>query len=102
VINIHTENLNEITRRLGTKTVEMLILPITNYPTVISEARPNPRANQTNDDTFVGRHIIQKLAFALVTDPRIPREWFHFKPPLNPEKSRQIKAAFPAYFRASE
>jgi hypothetical protein len=70
VINIHTENLNEITRRLGTKTVEMLILPITNYPTVISEARPNPRANQTNDDTFLERHIIQKLAFALVTDPR--------------------------------
>jgi hypothetical protein len=99
VINIHTENLREITRRLGLKTVEMLILPVTNWPSTIVEV------SSSGQTTIQERSIIQKHAYAIVTDARIPREWFHFEPSwhhhVDPDVARQIKAVYPASFRAT-
>ena len=90
VINIYSENLHEITKRLGTKTVEMLILPITNYQGTMQDAGGAERP------------IIQQNAYALVCDPRIPRDWFVFTPINTRENARQIKAAYPECFSAEE
>ena len=90
VINIYSENLHEITRRLDTKTVEMLILPITNYQSTMQDAGGAERP------------ILQQNAYALVCDPRIPRDWFVFTPINTRENARQIKAAYPECFSAEE
>jgi hypothetical protein len=107
VVNIHTENLNEITRRLGTKTVEMVILPVTNYQSIRVEIPPPaPSTNNKTNLTVIERPVIHRTAYVVVTDTRIPREWFQFEPSwhntIDPETARQIKAAYPASFRPTE
>ena len=69
VVNIHADNLWEITKTLKTDSVEMLILPITNSQT------------STQDSAAPPRPIRYKSAYALVIDPRIPKEWLRTKTP---------------------
>jgi hypothetical protein len=88
IVNIHNENLDEIKRRLGTKTIEMVVVPNTRSQGTIEETGRPPRP------------IIQESAYALIVDPRIPREWFHFEPKHVPTTlAREMKEAYPNSFR---
>lgn len=97
VINIYSENLFEITRRLGMKTVEMRVLHLEK-----SSLKRLPADGP--EQTF-----IQDTGYALVTDPRIPREWFLPKPressnsdALNADAKarRYLATTYPESFRA--
>ena len=91
VVNMLAENLTEILKRLGTETIEMAIYPKTNYVA-----------------TFQGREQTERTVnvqsgYAVITDTRIPRDWFLFTPSLGnfpPIKPDQILADFPQSFRA--
>ncbi|MGZ8900259.1 MAG: hypothetical protein ACXW3Z_09205 [Limisphaerales bacterium] len=88
VINVHAENLWEITKRLKIDSVEMLILPITNFQGTVQDAGSPERL------------VLHKSADALVTDARIPREWF-LEGPRN-ESAGTVKSNYPNYFRAAK
>ena len=92
VINIHMENLAEIMKRLQAKTIEMTIVPVTNYETTVYEAK-----------TAKERRVIENYPYALVVDARIPREWFLQEPFRVPKtKVQEIKATYPGSFRSGE
>ena len=88
VVNIHNENLAEITKRLGTKTIEMVVVHKTTSQGTVERLGRRPRP------------IIYEDAYAVVTDPRIPRKWFHFEPIHVPTTlAREMKEAYPNSFR---
>lgn len=88
VVNIHAENLGEISKRLKTDSVEMLILPVTNFQGTVQDAGSPERT------------VLNNSAYALVTDARIPREWF-LEGPRN-ESAGTVKSNYPNYFRAAK
>lgn len=85
VVNMHAENLEEITKLLKIDSVEMLILPITNF------------LGKIQDTGAPERTVLNKSCHALVTDPRIPGEWFLEEP--RRETARTVKTTYPHYFR---
>jgi hypothetical protein len=90
VVNMLAENLTEILKRLGTDTIEMAIYPKTNY------VSPFQGRDQTE------RKVHVQSGYAVITDKRIPRDWFLFTPSLGnfPSiKPDQILADFPQSFR---
>jgi hypothetical protein len=95
VVNINTENFREITRRLKISSVEVHVLHTTAHPI---KTHPPGRPAHT---------VTLSTGYAVVTDARIPREWFLFEPArtighMDSKTARQLKAAFPENFRASE
>jgi hypothetical protein len=81
VVNMHTENFREITRRLKVSSVEVHVLRDNAYPL--------------------------NVGYAVITDARIPREWYLSEPArvlghLDLKTANELKAAFPEYFRASD
>ena len=90
VVNILGENLTEILRRIGTDTLEMAIYQRTNFVSTF-QGREGPE-----------RKIIVESGYALITDTRIPREWFLYYPSLGSftsVKADEMLAAFPLSFR---
>jgi hypothetical protein len=90
VVNMLAENLTEILKRLGTETIEMAIYPKTNYVSTFQ-----------GRDQFK-RKVNVQIGYAVITDTRIPRDWFLFTadmgnfPSIKPD---QILADFPQSFR---
>jgi len=90
VVNILAENLTEILKRLGTETIEMAIYPGTN------------RVSTFKDRDQPERKVAQQTGYAVITDTRIPREWFLPSPKMGnfpSVKADEILAAFPLSFR---
>ena len=90
VVNMLAENLTEILKRLGTETIEMAIYPKTNYVSTF----------QGRDQTE--RKVDVQLGYAVITDTRIPRDWFLLTPSLGNFPSitaNQILADFPQSFK---
>ncbi len=90
VVNMLAENLTEILKRLGTETIEMAIYPKTNYVYTFQ-----------GRDQFKRKVNVQS-GYAVITDARIPRDWFLFTadmgnfPSIKPD---QILTDFPQSFR---
>jgi hypothetical protein len=99
VVNINTENLVEICKRLRISEVELHVWHIT------TETRT---AQETGKPE---RPILVDLGYAIVTDPRIPRKWFFPDPGLArgreallPDKTvaQELCSRFPQSFRPSD
>ncbi len=89
VVNIVAENLGEITRRLGIDELEVHVLH-RRQPTEYQETgRP-------------ARTILTDAGYALVTDRRIPKDWFVWEPRCDRETGRRLKAEYPEAFRATK
>ena len=89
VVNILAENLTEILKRIGTETIEMAIYPGTN------------RVSTFKDRGQPERKVAQQTGYAVITDTRIPREWFLSSPKLGNlhlVNADEILAAFPLSF----
>jgi len=84
-VNIHAENLFEITRRLGIGVLEVQIV----HRRQPSEIQETGRA---------ARKIVSDLGYAVITDPRIPREWLLVEPKCEREIGRQMRSVFPQAF----
>jgi hypothetical protein len=88
VINMHTENFFEVARRMRMSSVEVHLIQIR----VEELGRPDERTAN----------------YAIVTDARIPRNWYLFEPRVNfsdrtrleAKTVRELKAAYPENFRA--
>jgi len=90
VVNILAENLTEILKRIGTDTLEMAIYPGTN------------RVSTFKDPNQPHRQVINATGYAVITDTRIPRDWFLSSPKLGNfplVKADEILAAFPLSFK---
>ena len=89
VVNMHTENFFEVTRRMKMASVEVHLLSIK----VQEFGRPERTAS-----------------YAVVTGPRIPRNWYlswpgnNFGDPsrVDPKTAQELKAAYPENFRAPD
>jgi hypothetical protein len=85
VVNMHSENLFRITQELKTESVEMLIIPVTNYIGRVQKLGSPERP------------VLTTAADALVIDPRIPRSWF-LEEPRN-ARTEGLKNNYPDFFR---
>ena len=92
VVNIDSENFSEITRQQRIDAVEVLVLHTKKTPTTI-QGPDRPKYTAFDD-----------AGYALLTDPRIPREWLLSEPSrlCDYKIGRQLKAAYPKNFRASD
>lgn len=93
VVNIYAENLTEILKRIGTETIEMAVYPRTNFIGTIWERDQGER------------QIIHEWGYAVITDTRIPREWFHYSPVFGNsrvEKGDEMLSAFPLSFKTAK
>lgn len=89
VVNMHTENFFEVARRMKMRSVEVHLQRIK----VQEFGRPEETAN-----------------YAVVTDARIPRNWYLSRPGcnfgdrhrVNPKMARELKAAYPENFRGPD
>jgi hypothetical protein len=93
VVNMHAENYFEITRRLKMSSVEVHVLHTGKSPERVQEVGQPER---TLDN-----------GYAVVTDPRIPREWYRSEPvvgntSLDWKTAQTLRAAYPESFRASD
>lgn len=89
VVNLHAENLTEITRRLGLDELEVQILHLRQPAEYQEPGRP-------------GRKIIADNGYALITDRRIPREWLVVEPKCDRDIGRQLRSQFPEAFRGAK
>ena len=91
VVNMHAENYFEITRRLKMSSVEVHVLHTgAAHETVRELGHPE-------------RTITKDTGYAVVTDARIPREWYLFELGGNDSKTlRALRAAYPENFRDSD
>ena len=97
VVNMHAENFFEITRRLKISAVEVHVWHTDRLATTIQEVG-QPERPLTIDQ-----------GYAVVTDSRIPRNWYLSEPGVNGGRGKvpldsdlaQLKAAYPGSFRAS-
>ena len=94
-VNFHAENFSEITRRLRIDSVEVRVLHSTRE---IIKIRDSGREE---------RSAVGVKGFALVTDPRIPRDWFlswrdSRWDSVDRETRDKCQAAFPGSFRATD
>lgn len=99
VVNIHSENFFEITRRLKMSAVEVHVMHTGAAPAQFQEpGRPE-------------RTIMTDGGYAVVTDARIPRKWYlsepgqtqaRAKPHIDSKTARELRAAYPANFRAAD
>jgi hypothetical protein len=91
VVNINAENFSEITRQLRIDSVEVLVLHTKKNPVTIQGPGPQYTA-------------LEDVGYALITDPRIPREWFLSEPVRGCDEkiASQLKSAYPKNFRASD
>ena len=88
---MHTENFSEITRQLKIDAVEVLILHTKKTPITIQQIG-GPKYEAFDD-----------AGYALITDPRIPREWLLSEPRLGDRKIKShLKAGYPKNFRAAD
>ena len=86
VVNIHAENLFEITRRLGIDVLETRIV----HRRQPSEIQETGRA---------ARKIIADLGYVVITDSQIPREWLLTEPRCDREIGRQLRRQLPEAFQ---
>jgi len=77
VVNMHTENFFEAASRLKMSSVEVQLLRIK----VLELAHPETTAT-----------------YAVVTDARIPKNWFLSRPGTDPKTARELKEAYPEKF----
>lgn len=94
-VNIHAENYFEITRRLGIEAVEVRVL---------STMRETNKVRESGREE---RSVIEARGYALVTDPRIPRDWFLSWPDsrwgnVDGGTRNKCRVAHPGIFRASD
>ncbi len=99
VLNMHSENFFEITRRLKMSSVEVHLLYTGASPAQVQEpGRPE-------------RTIMTYGGWAVVTDARIPTKWYLSEPGGNEalvkkqvgsKMARELKAAYPGSFRVSD
>jgi hypothetical protein len=90
VVNMHTENFFEVARRMKMRSVEVHLLRVK----VQEFGRPEERV----------------ASYAVVTDARIPRNWYLSGPGCNfgdqarveAKTARELKAAYPENFRAPD
>lgn len=94
VVNMHTENFREITRRLKMSSVEVHVLHTKTYPLEVGPSARPPYS------------VTQSTGYAVITDARIPREWYLSEPAgpghMDLKTARELKAAFPEYFCTSD
>jgi len=100
VVNMHSENFFEITRRLKMSSVEVHVLHTGASPAKVQE----PGRPERTITTYGG--------YAVVTDPRIPRKWYLSEPGgnvgrggkthLESKTARELRAACPENFRVSD
>ncbi len=91
VVNMHAENYCEITRRLKMSSVEVHVLH-TGASHERHQELGHPERTITTDE-----------GYAVVTDARIPREWYLYEPRGNVSKTlRALRAAYPENFRESD
>jgi len=100
VVNMHSENFFEITRRLKMSSVEVHVLHTGASPAKVQE----PGRPERTITTYGG--------YAVVTDPRIPGKWYLSEPGGNEGRrgktriesktARELRAACPKNFRASD
>jgi len=92
VLNIHAENFFEITRQLKATDVELH---------VFTRGLSLPSVHGAEDR----RNAFQHHGYVVITDNRIPREWF-LKEPRNPGVDSDIRSAaqarFPESFRSGD
>ncbi len=86
IVNIHAENLTEITRRLGIDLIEVQILH-------------RRQAAEIQETGRLARKIIADNGYALITDRRIPNEWLLVEPRCKREIGRQLQEQYPDAFR---
>jgi hypothetical protein len=93
VLNMHGENFGEITRRLNLSSVEVRVLhtqylPVTDFMAGSSSGHP----------------LRLDEGYALVTDSRIPREWFLARVAAHTDLNTGavLEQAYPQFFRAKE
>ena len=90
VVNIHSENFAEITRRLKLDSIELRVW----------HRRKSPISIQPTGG--VARNALQDDGYALVTNARIPREWFLARARGDREVGRELEAASPGSFRLTD
>lgn len=86
VVNIHAENLFEITRRLEIDLIEVQV----------SHRRQPSEIQETGRPA---RKIIVDLGYAVITDQRIPKEWLLSEPRCERDIGRLLRAEYPEAFR---
>ncbi len=90
VVNIHSENFAEITRRLKLDLIELRVWHLRKIPISIQ-----PTGG-------VARNASQDDGYALVTDARIPRKWFLAHARGDRQVARELEAASPGSFRLTD
>lgn len=90
VVNMHAENLGEISRRLGIKELEMLVLHL------------EPETGTVQETGKPERKVEIDRGYAVVSDARIPREWFYTSAKGPPEVVGDLPKMLPEYFRPAE
>lgn len=119
VINIHAENFFEVTRRLGMDAVEVLVLHSTTSTNLWFPPAQGQEFTAIQDESTLWipqaggqeRTVIGDNGYALITDARIPREWFLSWPDsrwgqggahVDQKTQREIRVAYPGSFRAAD
>ncbi len=90
VVNMHAENLGEISRRLGIKELELQVLHL------------EPETGTVQETGTPERKVEIDRGYAVVSDARIPREWFLSTALGPPEIARELEKACPEFFRPLE
>ena len=86
VVNIHAENLFEITKRLGIDVLETRI---------VHRRQPS----EIQETGRVARKVIADLGYVVFTNPQIPKEWLLKEPSCDREIGRQLRRQLPEAFR---
>ena len=87
LVNMHAENLGEISRNLGINELELLVLHL------------EPEAGTVQETGKPERKVVIDRGYAMVSDARIPREWFLSDALAPPEIARELERACPEFFR---
>jgi hypothetical protein len=89
-INMHADNFSKITQQLHLSSVEVRVL----HRQLSKETLSGPGNTE--------REQFRDEAYAIVADPRIPREWLLAEPGIDRKTRAILLAAYPEFFRAKQ